>query len=138
MKYALWIVQGLLALVFVFAGSMKLITPVEVMQAQSPLPGLFIQFIGVAELLGGLGLVLPTLVRIKPILTTLAAIELVHVMIGATILTLANVEQAPFAAIPAVVGALCAFVAYGRTRRASSDTRVRRLDTHRHAAYSAA
>jgi hypothetical protein len=136
MKYALWIAQGVLALLFVFAGSMKLVTPVEVLQEQSPLPGLFIQFIGVAELLGGLGLVLPTLLRIRPILTTLAAIELVHVMIGATVLTLAT-DQAPFAVIPAVVGALCAFVAYGRIRSTNAHASVARLDRHPHAAYSA-
>src|SRR6266566_2107385 len=61
MTTALWIVQGLLALLFLFAGSMKLILPVEMMTAQMPLPGLFLRFIGVAEVAGALGLILPGL-----------------------------------------------------------------------------
>jgi uncharacterized membrane protein YphA (DoxX/SURF4 family) len=113
---ALWIVQALLAALFVFAGSMKLVMPIEMFTEQSPLPGLFIRFVGVAELLGGLGLILPTLLRIRPGLTTVAAIELVHVMVGATILSLATPEPA-MAIVPALVGALCLFVAYGRSRK---------------------
>ena len=61
MNYALWIVQGLLALVFLFAGGMKLVMPVEEMTKQVPLPGLFLRFIAVAEVLGALGLILPGL-----------------------------------------------------------------------------
>ena len=49
MTYALWIVQGLLALLFLFAGGMKLVLPLEELTAQMPLPGLFVRFIGVAE-----------------------------------------------------------------------------------------
>src|SRR5437667_10795660 len=75
----LWIVQGLLALLFLFAGSMKLILPVEMMTAQMPLPlpGLFLRFIGTAEVAGALGLILPGLLRIRPMLTPLAACGLV-------------------------------------------------------------
>src|SRR5262245_19641265 len=62
----LWIIQGLLAGLFLFAGSMKLITPLEVMMEQMtmPLPGWFLQFIGICEVLGAFGLVLPALLRI--------------------------------------------------------------------------
>src|SRR5262245_34669676 len=84
----LWIVQTLLALLFVFAGAMKLVLPVEAMAGPVALPGLFLRFIGVAEVLGGLSLVLPGLFRIHQYLTPLAACGLVIIMTGATIITL--------------------------------------------------
>ena len=112
---ALWIIQGLLALLFLFAGSMKLIVPIQMLTAQMPLPlpGLFLQFIGVAEVAGAIGLILPGLLRIRPILTPLAACGLVIIMIGATVVTLAGGQVVP-ALVPLVVGLLCASVAYGR------------------------
>lgn len=117
MTYALWIIQGLLALLFLFAGGMKLVLPIEEMTKQMPMPGPFLRFIGVAEILGALGLILPGLLRIRPGLTPLAAAGLVIIMIGATALTLAIGPVAP-ALIPLVVGFLAAFVAYGRWRLA--------------------
>ena len=117
MTYALWIVQGLLALIFLFAGGMKLVLPIEALTAEMPLPGLFVRSIGVAEVLGAIGLILPGLLRIRPGLTPLAAAGLVIIMIGATVLTLAGGEVA-LALIPLVVGLLSAFVAYGRWRLA--------------------
>jgi uncharacterized membrane protein YphA (DoxX/SURF4 family) len=115
MTSALWIVQGLLALIFLFAGSMKLVLPIEVMMQQMPLPlpGLFLRFIGTAEVLGAIGLILPGLLRIRPGLSPLAACGLVVIMTGATVITLAGGEGAA-ALIPLVVGLLCALVAYGR------------------------
>jgi uncharacterized membrane protein YphA (DoxX/SURF4 family) len=115
MNHALWIVQGLLALIFLFAGGMKLVLPLEKVTAQMPLPGLFVRFIGVAEVLGAIGLILPGLLRIRPGLTPLAAAGLVIIMIGATVLTLAGGDVA-LALIPRVVGLLSVFVAYGRWR----------------------
>jgi len=117
MTYALWIVQGLLALIFLFAGGMKLVLPLDVLTEQMPLPGLFVRFIGVAEVLGAIGLILPGLLRIRPGLTPVAAAGLVIIMIGATVLTLAGGDVA-LALIPLVVGLLSAFVAYGRWRLA--------------------
>jgi len=74
MNAVLWIVQALLAALFLFAGSMKFIMPIEEMTKQMPsMPGWFLRFIGVVEILGGLGLILPGLLRIKPGLTPLAA-----------------------------------------------------------------
>jgi hypothetical protein len=115
--YLLWIVQGLLAALYLFAGGMKLVLPIEELTAQVPLPGLFVRFIGVCEVLGAFGLVLPGLLRIRPGLTPLAAAGLVIIMIGAVVVTLATMDAA-LALIPLVVGLLCAFVAYGRWRLA--------------------
>jgi hypothetical protein len=115
MNRALWILQGLLAALFLFTGGMKLVLPIEQMTAQLPLPGLFLRFIGVAEVLGAIGLILPGLLRIRPGLTPLAAAGLVIIMIGATVLTLAKVS-AVMALFPLVVGLLLCFVAYNRWR----------------------
>jgi uncharacterized membrane protein YphA (DoxX/SURF4 family) len=115
MTYALWIFQGLLALLFLFAGGMKLVMPIEEMTKQMPLPGWFLRFIGVAEVLGGLGLILPSLTGIRPGLTPLAAAGLVIIMIGATVLTLVS-GGVVAALFPLVTGLLLAFVAYGHRR----------------------
>jgi len=117
MTYALWIVQGLLAALFLFAGGMKFVLPIEEMTKQMPLPGLFLRFIGVCEGLGALGLILPGLLQIRPGLTPLAAGGLMIIMIGATVITL-MVGDLTAAVMSAVVGVLAAFVAYGRWRLA--------------------
>ncbi len=117
MTYALWVVQGLLAALFLWAGGIKLVLPLEKLAGPVPLPGLFLRFIGVAEVFGAAGLILPGLLRIRPGLTPLAAVGLVIIMIGATVLTLVGGDVAP-ALIPLVVGLLAAFVAYGRWRLA--------------------
>src|SRR2546429_832113 len=73
MNVALWIVQGLLAALFLFAGGAKLVLPLDQLAGPVALPGWFLRFIGAAEVLGALGLVLPGLLRIRPGLTPLAA-----------------------------------------------------------------
>jgi uncharacterized membrane protein YphA (DoxX/SURF4 family) len=115
MNIALWIIQALLAALFLFAGGMKLVLPVEeiIKQMPIPLPGWFVRFTGVVEVLGAIGLILPWLLRIKPGLTPLAASGLVIVMIGATVYTLAA-GQIASAPMPLVVGILAGFVAFGR------------------------
>ncbi|MDX6403134.1 MAG: hypothetical protein QOH70_589 [Blastocatellia bacterium] len=115
MNVVLWIIQVLLALLFLFAGGVKLVLPIEEMTKQTALPGLFLRFIGVVEVLGGLGLILPGLLRIKPGLTPLAAVGLLIVMIGATVLSL-QTSPVALAMIPLVTGLLLALVAYGRWR----------------------
>ena len=117
----------MLALLFLWAGGMKLVLPLE--KLTGPLPGLFMRFIGVAEVLGAIGLILPGLLRIRPGLTPLAAAGLVLIMIGATVITLAGGDVVA-ALISVVVGLLAAFVAYGRWRlvphRGSSSASVSR------------
>ena len=126
MTYTLWIIQALLAVVFLFAGGTKLVLPIEEMTAQMPvpLPGLFLRFIGVCEVLGALGLVLPGLLHIRPGLTALAAAGLSIIMIGATVLTL-MVGPMAMALIPLAFGCLTAFVAYSRRRATLAFRRAR-------------
>src|SRR5687767_5328920 len=114
---ALWISQGLLAALFIFAGTMKLIMPLHEMADQLPLPVWFMQFIAIAELLGGIGLIVPAAVRILPGLTPLAASGLVIIMAGATVLNY-QAGGVVAALFPLAAGLLSAFVAYGRVRLA--------------------
>src|SRR5919202_461960 len=118
MTYALWIVQGLLALLFLCTGGMKLVTPFDVLAPQMPypLPEVFVRFIGLCEIAGALGLVLPGLLRIRPDLTALAAGGLVIIMIGAAMF--APPDHVELVLLPLVVGVLAAFVAFGRRRAA--------------------
>src|SRR6266508_85737 len=118
MNIALWIIQTLLGLFFALgSGAPKLIVPLFMpdtpLPMPIPIPTPFLMFIGLCEVLGGLGLILPGLTHIRPGLTPLAAAGLVVITIGATVYQLAagQPESAVFAA---VVGLLCAFVAYGR------------------------
>jgi uncharacterized membrane protein YphA (DoxX/SURF4 family) len=109
----LWILQILLAGVFLFAGVIKLVLPIEAMTKQIALPGAFLRFIGVAETLGALGLVLPWGLRIRRELTPLAAIGLLIIMTGATILTV-KVNGVAAALVPFTVGIFALIIAYGR------------------------
>jgi hypothetical protein len=113
----LWVVQGLLASLFLFAGGMKLVLPIEAMAGPVALPGLLLRFIGVAEVLGAIGLILPGLLRTHAELTPVAAAGLVIIMIGATVITAMGGAIAP-AAVPFIVGVLAASVAYGRAQSA--------------------
>jgi len=118
MNILLWILQILLALLFLFAGITKLVLPAEVLQsAGSPnaikFSALFLKFIGVLETLGGLGLILPGIFHKQQYLTPLAAAGLVIIMIGAVIVTIMG-DGVSMIFGPLVIGLLCAFVAYGR------------------------
>ena len=118
MNNLLWMVQILLALLFLFAGASKFLMPADEMAKGLP-PYLslgFIYFIGVCEILGGIGLVVPWLTKIKPGLTPLAASLLFIIMIGAVVVSPFDVKVL----IPAVVGLLLLFVAFGRKSPAAS------------------
>jgi hypothetical protein len=127
MNILLWIIQVLLALLFLFAGGTKLLLSLETLKAmgspnQIMLPGLLLRFIGVCEVVGALGLILPGLLRIRPSLTPLAAAGLVIIMIGAVGLTVAG-DGVAAAIVPFVTLILVAFVAYGRSRLAPQSGR---------------
>ena len=121
-----WVLHWPLALFLGLASAApKLLLPPEALPLPIPLPGPIMLVIGVAELLGALGLVLPGLLRIRPGLTPLAAAGLVLVTVGATVYQLAAGE--PGNALFAVaIGLLCAFVGYGRWQLAPHRERPRR------------
>jgi DoxX-like protein len=98
---------------FLFAGSVKLILPIQATTMPVPLPGPFIRFIGVAEVFGAIGLVLPGALKIRQGLRPLAAVGLVIIMAGATVVTLLG-GGALSAMFPLIVGVLAGSVAYCR------------------------
>jgi hypothetical protein len=114
MSRALWLLQISLAVVFLFAGGVKLVVPTETLGLPFPLPAVFVHFIGLCEVLGALGLILPGVLRTRTELTPLAAAGLATVMVGATMFT--PPDQAPLAVVPVGIGLLAAFVAYMRWR----------------------
>lgn len=112
---ALWIAQALLAVLFLFTGGMKLGLPAAVLMKQSSLPLSLMRFVGLAEVVGAIGLVVPALTRIQTALTPLAAAGLVIIMVGATVFSVRTMGVLP-ALFPFVVGILAAWIAYGRWR----------------------
>src|SRR4051812_6955710 len=114
MNRTLWVVQWLLGLFFVLASAMpKLLLPPEMLPMPIPVPRALMVFIGVAELAGGLGLILPGLFRIMPILTPLAGAGLALVCLGGAVYQLMAGEPGN-AVFALVLGLVCAFVGYGR------------------------
>jgi putative oxidoreductase len=118
---ALWIVQILVGALFIFAGFTKAFQPAEELAKSIPwtvVVGMpLTRFIGVSQLAGGLGLILPALTRIRPGLTPLAGAGLALVMLLAFGY---HVVRSEFQALPmnVVLGGLAAFVAWGRSRKA--------------------
>ncbi|HLZ57324.1 MAG TPA: DoxX family protein [Ktedonosporobacter sp.] len=112
---SLWTLQVVLALMFLFVGGMKLLLPIALLRASMPLPlpDLFVRFIATAEVAGAFGLILPGLLRIRPMLTLLAALGLVLDMIGATAYNLIS-GQIGAAVTTVVLGLICLAIAYGR------------------------
>jgi hypothetical protein len=118
MKYALWIVQFLLAAAFFMAGTMKGFTPAAELAAQMPWTEgngiIAARIAGIAEIFGAVGLILPSLTRIKPLLTPLAGLGLATVMVLASGMHLLRGEFGML--VPnLVLGGLAVFVAWGRT-----------------------
>lgn len=116
MTYALWIVQALLAAFFLVAGVMRITLPIDTLAAQAwvrDVPTELVRFIGVAETLGAIGLLVPALTRIQPWLTPLAAVGLALVMLLATGFHLTRGEGF-YAVVTFVLLVVSAFVAYGR------------------------
>jgi hypothetical protein len=128
LNIALWVVQFLLFAMFAMAGFMKATAPIaELAKNMAWVPRFspgMVRFIGVSELCGALGLILPSLSRIKPALTPLAALGLVITMVLAAGHHLLNGE-AKFVPVPLVLGGLAAFVAWGRWKKAPIASRQR-------------
>jgi len=120
MNIGLWAAQGVLGAVFLLSSSMKLMMPVEQLQAQmgwvGGTLGPLVRFIGAVELVGALGVILPAATRIKPWLTPLAALGFFVLMILAS---LTHVARGELGMLPVtfVIGGLAAFVAWGRSRK---------------------
>lgn len=114
----LWTIQGVLALTFLMVGGMKLLTPATTLAPMTaPISVGLVKFIGLCEVTGAFGLILPGLLRIRTTLTPLAAAGLVIIMSGATSACLA-MGRAGEAAGPAVLGVLAILIVYGRFFRA--------------------
>src|SRR5687767_13367162 len=116
----LWIAQIILAIMFLMVGFMKVATPIDALSKIMPLAGempTLIRFIGLSEVLGGLGLILPTALRIKPHLTTWAASSLAVVMILAVVF---HISRGEISAIGTsiILGILAVFIAWGRSKKA--------------------
>ncbi len=119
MNIALWIVQVALAAVFVMSGGFKVVQPIETLGAEmawvADVSPALIRFIGISEVLGAVGIILPALTRILPWLTPLAAAGLGTVMVLAGIFHLTRGEF--MAVVPnLVLLALALFVVYGRLK----------------------
>ena len=121
LNIGLWIVQVLLAAMFLMSGFMKLMTPVDALAQSLPwvtsVPPLLVKFIGFSEVAGALGLILPALTRIAPFLTPLAAAGLALIMLPAMGLHLMRGET-PMIGMNLFLMALALFVAWGRFRKA--------------------
>ncbi len=116
MNVVLWMLQALLALVFLAHGLMFLMPPPEIAaQMNASLPRWFTLFLGVAEVAAGIGLVVPGVTRIKPGLVAAAALGVVVVMVGATIWHVMRNEMSS-AGITAVLLVMAIVVAHGRLR----------------------
>ena len=125
LRIALWSAQIVLAIVFALAGGMKVSTPATELAKMAPgFPLAFLRFIGIAELAGAIGIILPALTRIAPVLTPLASSGFVVVMASAAILHLIR-GQFGEVVVVIVLGALAYFVAWGRFKRAPIAPRER-------------
>jgi uncharacterized membrane protein YphA (DoxX/SURF4 family) len=122
----LWILQIILAALFLLTGITKVSTPINELAAMMPwvesLPAFMVRFIGASEFLGAIGLLLPSLLRIRPVLTSLAAGALALVMVMATLF---HISRGEFETIGFnfVIALLAGLVAWGRFMKASIATR---------------
>ncbi len=121
MNIALWVVQVVLGGMFIMAGVMKAAQPVELLAESLPwvttVPAALVKFIGISELLGGIGLLLPSLLRIKPSLTVTAAYGLILVMVLAAIFHGSRGEF-PAIGVNVALMAMAYFIAWGRSKKA--------------------
>ena len=129
----LWIAQGALAALFLFAGGFKLAASTAALAQMTPFSPWFIKFIGLCEVTGALGLILPGIFRTRTELTPLAATGLGIIMLGAVTTTVLSMGLAP-AIFPFVVGILTVTIARGRSPRAQHIRVAPRFPAHVQAA----
>jgi uncharacterized membrane protein YphA (DoxX/SURF4 family) len=118
----LWVAQLILATSFIWAGMMKLFQPVEKLSEMwlwtSQVPVAVLKFTGIVDVLGGIGLILPSLLRIKPKLTLLTAVAIIVLMVCASIFHISRGEASQIGA-NIVFAIIAAFIAWGRLKKAS-------------------
>ena len=116
----LWVLQVLLAGFFIMVGFMKLTTPIAAIGAQMPwvleYSPFLIRFIGLSQVLGGIGLIIPAATRIKPFLTTWAAFGLSLIMILAALFHLSRGEYSGII-MPLVIAAIAYFIGWARYKK---------------------
>ena len=114
MNIALWILQGLLAAAFLIAGGFKLLTPAEEMVAMGmTVPTLVLRIAGITELLGALGLILPSALRIQPRLTPIVA-SLLALQVGLAVVVHLVMGEVDAIVPPLFLLVLCGIVDYSR------------------------
>ena len=117
MNIVLWVIQVLLSLVFLMAGAVKTFVPLATVRKRLPwakhFPAWVVRFVGISELLGALGLILPGITHIAPLLTVAAAVGLVLVMILAAIY---HAPRREFSSVGSniILLLLAAFIVVGR------------------------
>ena len=120
LNISLWVGQGILAAMFLMAGTMKSTQPIEQLATSLPwvteVPAGLVRFIGISELLGAIGLILPSVLRIQPKLTVYAAFGIIAIMLFALIFHITKGEFSVIG-INIVLGLIATFVAWGRTKK---------------------
>lgn len=112
-----WMAQGLLAITFIWAGSMKLFQPAELpFPWVEDNPGL-VSLTGIVDLLAGVGIILPALLRIQPKLTIYAAYGIIVLMVAACIFHISRGEAKDIG-FNIFMALLAVFVAWGRRTKA--------------------
>lgn len=116
----LWVLQGLLAVLFLSAGDMKLFQPVAQQAAMYPwtgeVPRLLLTIMGLVDVLGGIGIILPAILKIKPWLTVWAAAGIVLLMLSAIVFHISR-HEAQVTGFNITVALLAGIVAWGRRKR---------------------
>jgi putative oxidoreductase len=121
LNFSLWVSQVIVAAMFAMAGSAKATQPIAELSTRMPwaadIPEALVRFIGISELAGAIGLVLPALTRIRPGLTPLAAAGLTTIMVLAAVFHAARGGEGAGIIVNVVIGSLTAFIAWGRYRK---------------------
>jgi putative oxidoreductase len=120
LNITLWIVQGLTAALMLMSAFMKIATPIPELSAKwkwtGELPQQVVRMLGIVDLLGGIGIILPAILKIKPGLTPLAAVGVVLLMISATVFHISRGESSVIA-FNIILMLFASFIAWGRYKK---------------------